>query len=1005
MTATTTNPGGPGAEGAAAELWDRCPAPAYDGLREAARAWHQRAAEHHATGRPMPWFPVPVIPGAVPAVQCFPMGKGAAKVLKAIAHKQPARWLLDPAAGPAAADPIKARALAWKGKELPLPEVLEAIDSAEAQGLPIGLGLVFPKGSDGAAVDVDRKHWPAGREGDAAFTADIAALLQWARDHGCYVERTPGGGVHVVGVRPAGAPPWPGKFGCSGSAIDGGGEIRGGGSNGFLVVAPTHRAGKAEPYASDMAPTVGALPEALEAMGLCPAADRRTHAPEAPPAAAPLPDPWATRPPDGSNGTAPPRSLAELERLLGQYPEIPPKQGKRPEALKLGAAFVAAWEDSGGGRADALALLQRHSPGAFDTFEQGAADLERIGSGVFFNMCKAARVDVTRHDLKGHRQEPPPGCFGPEPAATNGNGYQPGGGPPPAPPGGGDASEEERRLSYRQLIAAALDAAAADDVSREVEIRAEIMSRFKRTDAQITADLFKLLTARESGGQQHKGDRSKGVDLQKVNGLEFTVDGFVPANDQAILDAGSGAGKTLAAIALSFAVIDGTGFLDHSAATAPGDVLFIASDSGSSPFRLAMEQLGYLGHPAAASDHPGGGTPRLVVWAHEQEQGQEAWEASLRGCLQLLETVKAGNFHLVVIDSCKAVTSMAGLDYCNNTQVTCLLTFFKKVICPHTAVLWINHNGTEKGATAGAKAWREVPSVTHSIEKVMEERDEFGQFTKKEERQDVRRWICRKSRLGGERSFLYGFDRDRGELKIEPEVEVVGDCREAVLSVLRKALERGETSLSRQEVIQQVYALHRLTQKTVDNTLGRITAGRAPDVVKPRRGRYALSPRLRQAAAAGQQMGAAGEGAPVAGGGGNPLNKRTLSREVIPKSSLPDSDLPISLQVPEGKTHGTQDGTTQALSKFPREIAGKSTFASPQQGSGQFPSRGEAPLNGDPPPDPPWLPGLLALREADPGALPYSLALLLPPHWGTVTGRQAAAALDAWDDRQRPEAA
>ncbi len=874
-SSSTTSPGAGDSAIDPAELWDQSPPAAYSSLREAARAWHQRATEHHSTGRPMPWFPVPVIPGTVPAVQCFPMGKGAAKVLKDIAHKQPARWLPDTAAGPEAADPIKARALAWKGKALPLADVLEAIDYAEAEGLPIGLGLVFPKGGDGAAVDVDRKHWPAGREGGAAFAADIAALLQWAQDHGCYVERTPGGGVHVVGVRPAGATPWPGKFGCSGSAIDGGGEIRGAGSNGFLVVAPTHRAGKADPYASDMVPTVGTLPEDLEAMGLCPAVDRRTQATEAQPAAT-WSNPWTTPPPAGRNGRGsepPPRPYEELERIVRAYPAIRKKQGQRDEALKFVCGLARCMEAIGKGKADAIALASRYHPEAADTFEQAAEwPFEEHSVDSFIAQCKAARVDVTRHDLKGHRQEPPPGCFGPEPepAATNGNGHQPGGEQRTAPPGGGDASEEERRLPYRQLIAAALDAAAADDVSREVEIRAEIMSRFKRTDAQITADLFKLLTARESGGQQHEGDRSKGVDLQKVNGLEFAVDGFVPANDQAILDATNGAGKTFAAIALSFAVIDGTGFLDHSAATVPGDVLFIASDSGSSPFRLAMEHLDYLEHPAAASDHPGDGTPRLVVWAHEQEQGQEAWEASLRGCLQLLETVKAGNFRLVVIDSCKAVTSMAGLDYCNNTQVTCLLTFFKKVICPHTAVLWINHNGTEKGATAGAKAWREVPSVTHSIEKVMEERDEFGQFTKKEERQDVRRWICRKSRLGGERSFLYGFDRDRGELRIEPEVEVVGDCREAVLRVLRKALERGETSLSRQEVIQQVYALHRLTQKTVDNTLGRITAGRAPDVVKPRRGRYALSPRLRQAAAAGQQVGGAGGGGTHSGWGWQP---------------------------------------------------------------------------------------------------------------------------------------
>jgi hypothetical protein len=1003
VTATTTSPAGPGAEDASgrpqpdpAELWDQCPPPAYDGLREAARAWHQRAAEHHAsTGRPMPWFPVPVIPGRVPAAECFPMGKGDAKVAKDIAHKQPARWLSDPGAA-AAGDPhtIKARALAWKAKDHSLAEVIEAIDYAEAEGLAIGLGLVFPAGGDGAAVDVDRKHWPAGGEGDAAFAADIAALRQWAQDHGCYVETTPGGGVHVVGVRPAGAMPWPGKFGCSGSAIDGGGEIRGGGSNGFLVVAPTHRAGKAEPYASAMAPAVGALPADLEAMGLCPAADRPRQAPEPPrpaPAAGPKPSS------NGNGREPPPRPYEELERIVSSYPTIRKKQRQRDEALKFVCGLARCMEAIGKGKQDAIALASRHHPEAADTFEQVEEwPFEQHSVDSFIAQCKAARVDVTRHDLKGKR---PPIEITPDQQfdrpTGNGNGRDP-----------TVTEDPEGRvfLPYPELLALALDAAAEDDLGAEVRLRAEIMGRFKRTDAQITADLFKLLTARESGGKQHKVDRSKGVDLQKVNGLEFAVDGFVPANDQAILDATSGAGKTLAAIALAFAVIDGTGFLDRSAATASGDVLFIASDSGSSPFRLAMEHLGYLEHPAAASDHPGDGSPRLVVWAHEEEQGQEAWEASLRGCLQLLETVKAGNFRLVVIDSCKAVTSMAGLDYCNNTQVTCLLTFFKKVICPHTAVLWINHNGTEKGATAGAKAWREVPSVTHSIEKVVEERDEFGQFTKKVERQDVRRWICRKSRLGGERSFLYGFDRDKGELRIEPEVVVVGDCREAVLSVLRAALERGETSLSRQEVVKQVYELHRAPQGTVDNTLGRITAGKHPDVVKPRRGRYALAPRLAQAVASprDQQVGE-GAGTPPT----TPLNYAPPSREEIPETQDRERDLEVHVNFTREKLTSPKARQDQSLSKteeFTCELDVNSTFASPQQGSGQFHSHGEAPLKGDLALDPPWLTDLLAIRAAAPESHPATLVLSLSPHWGAITGRQAAEALAAWDARQPPEA-
>lgn len=118
--------------------------------------------------------------------------------------------------------------------------------------------------------------------------------------------------------------------------------------------------------------------------------------------AAPLLAPAAS-----SNGTAPPRTLAELERLLGLYPQILPDNGQRAEALKLGAAFCAAWEDSGGSRVEALAVLQRHSPGAIDSFEQGAADLDRVTAASFFHLCKLAGADVTRQRAASSRQQPP----------------------------------------------------------------------------------------------------------------------------------------------------------------------------------------------------------------------------------------------------------------------------------------------------------------------------------------------------------------------------------------------------------------------------------------------------------------------------------------------------------------------------------------------------------------------------------------------------------------------
>jgi hypothetical protein len=114
------------------------------------------------------------------------------------------------------------------------------------------------------------------------------------------------------------------------------------------------------------------------------------------------------------------------------------------------------------------------------------------------------------------------------------------------------------------------------------------------------------------------------------------MDGFIPANDLGLMYGAKGSGKTLAALAMGFAAIDGTGFLDHSKPAQQGPVLFIASDSGAPPLMAAMQDLGVADHPAIR-----GADRSFYVWAHSASQGMSAWCASINGCVQLLQFVKA----------------------------------------------------------------------------------------------------------------------------------------------------------------------------------------------------------------------------------------------------------------------------------------------------------------------------------------------------------------------------
>jgi hypothetical protein len=321
-----------------------------------------------------------------------------------------------------------------------------------------------------------------------------------------------------------------------------------------------------------------------------------------------------------------------------------------------------------------------------------------------------------------------------------------------------------------------------------------------------------------------------------VISLDWLLEGFLPANDQALLYAPAGAGKTTAALAMAFSIIDGTGFLDRASQPQAGSVLMIATDSGPAPLIRTLQDLGKADHPAVDAQHKG---LRLHVWAHDSDQAALGWEASLSGCLGLLDFVRSENIDLVIIDSCKAATSRADLNYCDNGQVTALLTFVKEVICQHCSVLWLNHDGTAGGEAAGAKAWKEVPSIVHSIQPVMEGGDDDGfegpsdkSAGKKRISTWRRTWSVRKCRQGTAREFNYQIDEDTGRLAVSAITEVIRDVRHGVGKLLWDALQGGKPSLHRREIIAQLGKAKGYSSGSVANSLTRASGGRRPMVAR-----------------------------------------------------------------------------------------------------------------------------------------------------------------------------
>ena len=452
---------------------------------------------------------------------------------------------------------------------------------------------------------------------------------------------------------------------------------------------------------------------------------------------------------------------------------------------------------------------------------------------------------------------------------------------------------EVRQRTYKELLTAMLAAITANDDDTVMELRAEVIARFRRNDAQVEAALFKLHMERLT--QSAACTPPASLDLSRISGMDWLIEGFVPDNDLTLLWGNAGAGKTTAALAAALAVIRGTGLLDHTQPSPRRNVLFIASDSGAPPLYAAMQDMGMADLPEVQD----GPDKRFHVWASDPNQGMTAWAADLRGCIRLLEFVHNNQIGLVLIDSCKAVCSGAGIDYTNNQLVTSLLTYFKEVICPHAAVVWLNHDGVAKGAHAGAKSWKEIPSMVHSI---IREEQKDGSFVNSR-----RQWRVTKSRMGTSREFYY--ELNQGEVKLCPNQEKVGNCLDRVVDVLKGAWRlQGEKSLSKADLVDRICMAGGPSRKTLDNTLSTATRAKHPEVCRAGRGRYKLAPRIVDS---------------LKGCIGNGKKKG--------KTTVISMDLTSSRRVPMG--------SSEVSDNFPRENIGKSQDPSGISRSTQVTSR------------------------------------------------------------------
>ena len=192
--------------------------------------------------------------------------------------------------------------------------------------------------------------------------------------------------------------------------------------------------------------------------------------------------------------------------------------------------------------------------------------------------------------------------------------------------------------------------------------------------------------------------------------------------------------------------------------------------------------------------------------------------------------------------------------------------------------------GTEEGTHSGAKSLSKDPSIVLRFAKALEpdEREIGIKATFKKDRAAV---------VDPCRTLTFTLDRETGKLVLADNVEVVGNCRQAVIDVMWKAFQRGLESISRAGLLGEVWDCRRKPKKTVDNTLGAMAGNR--QLVRQRRSNYGLAPALIQRLKADCLVGSNSE-------------RSQSEREV---SEVPDQVPTVKTgnnEVPAGKPPGSQ---------------------------------------------------------------------------------------------------
>ena len=500
-----------------------------------------------------------------------------------------------------------------------------------------------------------------------------------------------------------------------------------------------------------------------------------------------------------------PRDMAEIKAALDCIPAAVPNQKQYSFYRNLLWALICACQEAGGNADDALHLIQAHSPLFAEAEQVARSSFTSVNAGTFWYHAQKNGYKLSKqHDA-------------PSPCTTN------------------KTEDAATDLSWTALLDAILDAIRNYQEDEEMALKADLKTRFRASDDQINTALFKRYTASKIQPVAAKADA---IDMGSVETLDALMDGWIPKGDVALTYGPYGTGKTTLAIAKARAYATGSNFLDYSTPCIPGRSLIIATDSGPAALKKSCEDLDI--DPGSDPLFKLNGPDQMIwIWGHDAKQGHEAWICDIRGVIRLEQFIKDKGITYVAIDSAKSVSSAAGWSYTSNEAVKTLLKYLREAVCAPLGccIEFLSHDGSEKGSHSGAKAWAEDPSMVCALSV---ETDPDG-------RQLGVKAHFRKNRTAAvdpRRTLTYTLTDHA--LVLAKGVEVVGNCSEAILTVLWDAYLNDVHQLKKKAISDEVFDRFKRAHKTVEHTLSSISGtgkGNNPTpLIRKGGGFYALAP-------------------------------------------------------------------------------------------------------------------------------------------------------------------